>query len=99
VLATEIDHRNILNVLEASAFGIEGDALYEELIPGGRVMPQRSLSSIANGGRSAMMDVLRNNAKFDIAGFEEALQSQKRNVRLMPSLLGLTQENTHRCKR
>ena len=78
VLATEIDHRNILNVLEASAFGIEGDALYEELIPGGRVMPQRSLSSIANGGRSAMMDALRNNAKFDIAGFEEALEESEK---------------------
>ena len=78
VLATEIDHRNILNVLEASAFGIEGNDLYEELIPGGRLMPQRSLSSIANGGRSAMMDVLRGNAKFDIAGFEEALQTSEK---------------------
>ena len=78
VLATEIDHRNILNVLEASAFGIEGNDLYEELIPGGRLMPQRSLSSIANGGRSAMMDVLRGNAKFDIAGFEEALKTSEK---------------------
>ena len=78
VLATEIDHRNILNVLEASAFGIEGNDLYEELIPGGRLMPQRSLSSIANGGRSAMMDVLRSNPKFDIAGFEEALATAEK---------------------
>ena len=78
VLATEIDHRNILNVLEASAFGIEGNDLYEELIPGGRLMPQRSLSSIANGGRSAMMDVLRSNPKFDIGGFEEALQTAEK---------------------
>ena len=78
VLATEIDHRNILNVLEAAAFGIEGNALYEELVPGGRLMPQRALSSIANGGRSAMLDVLRNNAKFDIAGFEEALETSEK---------------------
>ena len=78
VLATEIDHRNILNVLEASAFGIEGNALFEELIPGGKLMPQRSLSSIANGGRSAMMDVLRSNPKFDIAGFEEALATAEK---------------------
>ena len=78
VLATEIDHRNILNVLEASAFGIEGNDLYEELISGGRLMPQRSLSSIANGGRSAMMDVLRSNPKFDIAGFEEALATAEK---------------------
>ena len=78
VLATEIDHRNILNVLEASAFGIEGNALLEELIPGGKLLPQRSLSSVANGGRSAMMDILRSNAKFDIAGFEEALQTSEK---------------------
>ena len=78
VLATEIDHRNILNVLEAAAFGIAGNALYEELVPGGRLMPQRALSSIANGGRSAMLDVLRNNAKFDIAGFEEALETSEK---------------------
>ena len=78
VLATEIDHRNILNVLEASAFGIEGNDLFEELIPGGKLLPQRSLSSIANGGRSAMMDVLRGNPKFDIAGFEEALQTSEK---------------------
>ena len=78
VLATEIDHRNILNVLESAAFGIEGNALYEELVPGGRLMPQRALSSIANGGRSAMLDVLRNNAKFDIAGFEEALETSEK---------------------
>ena len=41
-------------------------------------MPQRSLSSIANGGRSAMMDVLRSNPKFDIGGFEEALQTAEK---------------------
>ena len=78
VLATEIDHRNILNVLEASAFGIEGNALLEELIPGGKLLPQRSLSSVANGGRSAMMDILRSNAKLDIAGFEEALATAEK---------------------
>ena len=41
-------------------------------------MPQRSLSSIANGGRTAMMDVLRSNAKFDIAGFEGSLQTSEK---------------------
>ena len=74
ILATEIDHRNILNVLEAAAFGIEGNALLEELLPGGKLMPRRALASVANGGRSAMMDVLRTNAKFDVGGFEQALQ-------------------------
>ena len=79
VLATEIDHRNILNVLEAAAFGIEGNDLLEELLPGGRLMPRRALASIANGGRSAMMDALRNNAKFDITGFEQALEQSEQD--------------------
>lgn len=77
ILGTEIDHRNILNILEASAFGIQGNNLLEELLPGGRLLPKRSLSAVANGGRAAMLDVLRGNAKFDIAGFEEALQKSE----------------------
>ena len=79
VLATEIDHRNILNILEAAAFGIEGNDLLEELLPGGRLMSRRALASIANGGRSAMMDALRNNSKFDIAGFEQALEQSEQD--------------------
>ncbi len=78
VIATEIDHRNILNVLEASTFGIEGNDLLDELLPGGRLMPKRSLSSIANGGRDAMLDLLRSNSRFDIAGFEAALENAEK---------------------
>lgn len=78
VLSTEIDHRNILNVMEASAFGIEGNDLLDELLSGGRLLPKRALSSVANGGKDAMMDLLRSNSRFDIAGFETALETAEK---------------------
>jgi V/A-type H+-transporting ATPase subunit C len=73
-LAMEIDHRNMLNVLEADSIGITPEETASMLIPGGKILPTRSFSTIAAGGRSALMDVLRASSKFDITHFETLLE-------------------------
>ena len=74
LFAAEIDHKNIVNILEASAVGIDNERLVSLLIPGGRLVPKRAFTSIASGGRNAMLDLLRNANKFDFQSFESALE-------------------------
>ena len=73
LFAAEIDHKNIVNILEASAVGISNEQLVSLLIPGGRLIPKRAFSTIATSGRDGMMDLLRAGDKFDMAGFETVL--------------------------
>ena len=70
----EIDHRNLLNVLESDSIGISSDEISQLLIPGGRILPPRAFSSIAAGGKSALMDILRSSSKFDMPHFETLLE-------------------------
>jgi vacuolar-type H+-ATPase subunit C/Vma6 len=58
LFAAEIDHKNIVNILEASAVGISNEQLVSLLIPGGRLIPKRAFSTIATSGRDGMMDLL-----------------------------------------
>ena len=76
-LAMEIDHRNILNILEAQSVGINSEDISELLIPGGRMLPSSSFSSIAAGGKDSMMDILRSSSKLDFAEFEQLLSRSK----------------------
>jgi V/A-type H+-transporting ATPase subunit C len=73
LLSAEIDHRNILNVLEAEAVGFSNDLIVDMLIPGGRIVPKRAFSTIATGGKDAMLGLLRTASRFDATMFEEAL--------------------------
>ena len=73
LFAAEIDHKNIVNILEASAVGISNEQLVSLLIPGGRLIPKRAFSTIATSGRDGMMDLLRAGDKFDMAAFETTL--------------------------
>jgi V/A-type H+-transporting ATPase subunit C len=77
LFASEIDHRNIVNILEASAVGIPSDQLVSLLIPGGRLLPKRSFSTIASGGRNAMLDLLRAGDRFDMSAFEVVLEESE----------------------
>ena len=74
LFAAEIDHRNIVNILEADSAGIASEQLVHLLIPGGRLIPKRMFSSIATGGRDAMLDLLRSGDRFDMTEFEGILQ-------------------------
>ena len=72
-LAMEIDHRNMLNILESDSIGISSEETSKLLIPGGKILPSRSFSTIAAGGKSALTDILRTSARFDMAHFEMLL--------------------------
>ena len=72
-LAMEIDHRNMLNILESDSIGISSEETSKLLIPGGKILPSRSFSTIAAGGKSALTDILRTSARFDMAHFERLL--------------------------
>jgi len=84
LFASEVDHKNIVNILEASAVGIENERLVDFLIPGGHLVPKRAFSSIAASGRTAMMDLLRNANKFDFSSFETALDEAESSRSLDP---------------
>ena len=74
LFAAEIDHKNIVNILEASAVGISNEQLVSLLIPGGSLVPKRAFSTIATGGKDAMLDLLRAGDRFDNPGFEAVLE-------------------------
>tara|TARA_B110000444_G_scaffold19933_1_gene16578 strand:- start:1167 stop:2213 length:1047 start_codon:yes stop_codon:yes gene_type:complete len=84
LLGAEIDHRNLMNILEAEAVGISSDEIVSMLVPGGRLIPARAFSSIAAGGRDAAMDVLRASSRFDFPAFEGALSASKEMNSLDP---------------
>ena len=73
LLGAEIDHRNLLNILEAEAVGISSENVVSMLVSGGRLIPSRAFSSIAAGGKDAAMDLLRSSGRFDFPAFEAAL--------------------------
>jgi vacuolar-type H+-ATPase subunit C/Vma6 len=84
LLAAEIDHRNLLNILEAEAVGISLENIVSMLVPGGRLVNTRAFSSIAAGGRDAAIDLLRGADRFDFPAFEAALSSSKEMNSLDP---------------
>jgi len=93
-LALEIDHRNILNILESNSMGIDSEQISKLLIPGGRVLPSSSFSSIAAGGRDSLMDVLRSSNRFDIAEFEQLL-SESQKVRSLDPVITWFKRQEH----
>jgi V/A-type H+-transporting ATPase subunit C len=84
LFAAEIDHKNIVNILEASAVGLSNDQLVSLLIPGGRLIPKRAFSTVATSGRDGMMDLLRAGDKFDMAAFEAVLSEAEASRSLDP---------------
>jgi V/A-type H+-transporting ATPase subunit C len=87
LLAAEIDHRNLLNILEAEAVGISSENITAMLVPGGRLVPTRAFSSIAAGGKDAAMDLLRGSGRFDFPEFEAILSSSKEMNSLDPVII------------
>ena len=83
-LRLEIDHRNILNILESESMGINDEDITNLLITGGKLLPSSAFSSIAAGGKSALMDILRPSNKFDISMFEQLLKDCEKARSLDP---------------
>ena len=88
LIAMEIDHKNILNILEANAVGYQ-DKLDQILIPGGKLLPKRSFQSIISGKRAGMLEVLAKSSRFDSEGFAEVLQECEESFSLDPAVTWL----------
>ena len=84
LLAAEIDHRNLMNILEAKQVGISLEEVVPMLVPGGRLLPTRAFSSISAGGVDAAMDLLRGSNRFDYPAFEAVLSDSKEMNSLDP---------------
>ena len=63
-----------MNILESDSIGISSEEISKLLIPGGKLLPVEIFSTIAAGGKSALMDVLRTSSKFDIGHFDGLLE-------------------------
>ena len=57
LIQCEIDNRNTINLLEASAVGLRKDLIQDRLIPGGRLIPKSRLSSAATADRDGLLDL------------------------------------------
>ena len=84
LLAAEIDHRNLMNILEAKQVGISLEEVVPMLVPGGRLLPTSAFSSISAGGVDAAMDLLRGSNRFDYPAFEAVLSDSKEMNSLDP---------------
>ena len=93
-LSLEIDHRNILNILESDSMGIGFDDISAILLPGGKLLPPSSFSSIAAGGKDSMMDILRSSSRFDMSEFENLLQ-ESTSVRSLDPIITWFKKQEH----
>ena len=89
LLATEIDHRNIINILEAVEFGQSAEEILSVLISGGRLIKEPAFNAVANSGKSGLLDVLRQSRRFDFDEFEKMLAESDDNNTLDPVITWL----------
>ena len=73
--ASEIDHRNLINLLRGLRAGLSTDARLELLLPGGRAFRTSLLRQAAAAeSQAALLEIVRRSPRVDVAGFEQALQ-------------------------
>ena len=87
-LAGEIDHRNIINILEGQAFGLSSEEITQALISGGRLVTERSFSQ-AISSRDSLLDILRQSNNFDFDGFQETITASDEAKTLDPVITWL----------
>ncbi|MDP6869187.1 MAG: V-type ATPase subunit [Candidatus Poseidoniaceae archaeon] len=97
-LAGEIDHRNIINILEGHAFGLSSEEITQALISGGRLIKERSFSQ-AVGSREGLLDVLRLSSNFDTDGFQETISKSDENRTLDPVVTWLRNRENKQIQR
>ena len=97
-VCAEIDHRNIINILEGQAFGLSSEEITDALIPGGRLIPERSFSQASNS-RDGLLDVLRLSSKFDSEGFQNLLIESDEKRTLDPAITWLKNRETTQMQR
>ena len=99
VISTEIDHRNIINFLEAEAFSMEKEQIETLMIPGGSVLKTSKMKAIVSGGRPALMDALRRHHRFDAESFESAVKESEDKMTLDPVVVWLKNREVEQMKR
>ena len=87
-LRAEIDHRNIINILEGHAFGLTGEEISQALISGGRLISKRNESQACTS-REGLLDVLRLSNTFDLNGFQSVLTESDEKRTLDPVITWL----------
>jgi len=87
-LRAEIDHRNIINILEGHAFGLTGEEISQALISGGRLISKRNESQACTS-RESLLDVLRLSNTFDLNGFQSVLTESDEKRTLDPVITWL----------
>lgn len=97
-LSSEIDHRNIINILEGHAFGLSSEEISQALISGGRLIKERSFSQVA-GNRDGLLEVLRQSNNFDFDGFQEVISSSDEERTLDPIITWLRSRELSQMKR
>jgi len=97
-LAGEIDHRNIINILEGHAFGLSNEEITQALIPGGRLIKERSFTQVANS-RDGLLDILRQSNNFDFDGFQATISTSDEERTLDPTITWLRNREIVQMKR
>ena len=87
-LRAEIDHRNIINILEGQAFGLTSEEISQALITGGRLITKRDETQ-ACISRESLLDVLRQSNNFDLDGFQSVLTESDEKRTLDPVITWL----------
>tara|TARA_X000001036_G_C20636928_1_gene789462 strand:- start:118 stop:1158 length:1041 start_codon:yes stop_codon:yes gene_type:complete len=97
-LAGEIDHRNIINILEGQAFGLSNEEIMQALISGGRLISERTFSQ-ATGSRDGLLDVLRQSNNFDFDGFQQVISTSDEERTLDPVITWLRNRESTQMQR
>jgi len=97
-LATEIDHRNIINILEGHAFGLSQEEITQSLIKGGRILNERSFSQ-ASSSKDGLMDILRQSNNFDFDAFQNNMSISEEERTLDPVITWLRERENAQMQR
>ena len=78
-LKTEIDHKNIINILRSIRQGIDHDTMAKIMIPGGRSISKETLASMTK--EKSLIDAIETLVKkshgFDSRGLLEAIEASE----------------------
>ena len=88
-LKSEIDHRNLLNLIQGAAIGMDPEERLSRLIKGGSLIPKSQFIAASSADLDGIVDLMRRSSRFDAGAFEEALEKSKAMFTLDPVVLWL----------
>ena len=97
-LAAEIDHRNIVNILEGHSFGLSSEEIVQSLIKGGRMITDKSFQQVSSS-KDGLVDVLRQTNNFDFDTFQNLLSESEEKRTLDPVITWLRERELKQMQR